>query len=277
MIDTVLSRLEGVRGGSNSWQARCPAHEDKRPSLAISVGQTGKVILKCFAGCDTERILDAMGMRFSDLFPEEHHTPIPTRPPKDTTSGQALARSYWQAGVPATTHPYLTKKGIRPHGMRVAGDTLLVPMRIGSELHNVQRINEGGKFFTKGARVNGTYFAIGRPTSHRVHQVTGRPIFRIWVCEGVATGASVHECTGDAVACAMNAGNIFHVTPYLLEKGFEIYVAADNDEAGRKAADQALDAGAAYAVWPVGRNGFDWNDFHASKGAEHMMEVMYGA
>ena len=50
MIDTILAQLDGVRKNGNSWEARCPAHEDSRASLSVSVGDDGKVVAKYHYG-----------------------------------------------------------------------------------------------------------------------------------------------------------------------------------------------------------------------------------
>lgn len=73
-----LSRLEKVRGRNGSWTACCPAHADKSPSLAIRE-EGGKVLLKCFAGCEVSAIVGAVGMDMTDLFPpsEPRYTPQP--------------------------------------------------------------------------------------------------------------------------------------------------------------------------------------------------------
>ena len=49
--------------GANKWMAQCPAHNDQRPSLSITEGEGGRLLLHCFAGCTFESILDAMGLR----------------------------------------------------------------------------------------------------------------------------------------------------------------------------------------------------------------------
>ena len=54
--------------GAGRWIARCPAHNDKGPSLPIRELEDGRVLLHCFAGCSAESVLDAIGMTFSDLF-----------------------------------------------------------------------------------------------------------------------------------------------------------------------------------------------------------------
>jgi hypothetical protein len=65
-IDTVLDALR-ARGGNPrkapcGWQARCPAHEDRNPSLSVSEGKDGRVLLKCFAGCQFDEIASALSL-----------------------------------------------------------------------------------------------------------------------------------------------------------------------------------------------------------------------
>lgn len=72
-LETLLSRLQGVkrtRQDQERWIARCPAHLDKSPSLAIRGEPDGRILMHCFAGCDPGSILDAVGLNFTDLFPE---------------------------------------------------------------------------------------------------------------------------------------------------------------------------------------------------------------
>src|SRR5688572_22911526 len=72
-LERILARLEGVAETSNgSYRARCPAHDDYDPSLDVSlVGEDGsqKVLIKCWAGCEKERILEKLDLRWKDLFP----------------------------------------------------------------------------------------------------------------------------------------------------------------------------------------------------------------
>ena len=49
--------------GDGKWMARCPAHDDHEPSLSVTVGKGGKLLLHCFAGCDYEAILRAIAER----------------------------------------------------------------------------------------------------------------------------------------------------------------------------------------------------------------------
>jgi hypothetical protein len=69
-LDNVLAHLKGVRPSLRGWAACCPAHADREPSLSIGLGEKGQVLLKCFAGCSLERIIEAMGLTLTDLFPD---------------------------------------------------------------------------------------------------------------------------------------------------------------------------------------------------------------
>jgi hypothetical protein len=71
-VELLLSRLQKVKGRNGSWTARCPAHDDKGPSLAVKAADDGRVLLHCFAGCDVHSVVGAVGMDIGDLFPPKH-------------------------------------------------------------------------------------------------------------------------------------------------------------------------------------------------------------
>lgn len=71
-IDNLLSRLEKVKSTARyKWIACCPAHADKRPSLAVKLTDDDKILLKCWTGCDVESIVSSIGLTLSDLMPEK--------------------------------------------------------------------------------------------------------------------------------------------------------------------------------------------------------------
>jgi hypothetical protein len=71
IADVLLSKLEKVkRTGNGRHTARCPAHDDKGPSLAIRELDDGRVLIHCFSGCDVHSILAAVGLTIEALFPE---------------------------------------------------------------------------------------------------------------------------------------------------------------------------------------------------------------
>ncbi len=73
--DRLLSRLDLVRevpagrGVARQWSARCPAHDDRRPSLRVGEKADGTVLIHCHAGCEAGDVLAAVGLSLADLYP----------------------------------------------------------------------------------------------------------------------------------------------------------------------------------------------------------------
>ncbi|MGH8133953.1 MAG: DNA primase [Steroidobacteraceae bacterium] len=67
----LIDRLERIKQTApGRWLARCPAHEDRSPSLSVRELDDGRVLVNCFAGCGAVDVLDALGLEWSALFPE---------------------------------------------------------------------------------------------------------------------------------------------------------------------------------------------------------------
>ena len=76
MMDRVLSRLENVKtNGRGQCSARCPCHDDKHNSLAISENEAGDILLHCHAGCHVDDIVNSLGLTMSDLFATKAEMP----------------------------------------------------------------------------------------------------------------------------------------------------------------------------------------------------------
>ena len=164
-------------------------------------------------------------------------------------------------------NPYCIRKGIKPYGLKEFKDkrTLIVPIRDGGgTLTSLQFIDEDGtKRFKSHGKVQGCYYSFG-----------GKPDAAVLICEGFATGASLHQITGYPVALAFNAGNLEAVALVLRAKlpEIRIIVCADNDrftECGNvgmaKAAAAALAVGGLLAVPQFASDEgkpTDFNDLH---------------
>lgn len=142
---------------------------------------------------------------------------------RDRIHAEAATRAVaiWTAAAPALDHPYLERKGVKAHGIRTDGHHLLIPRRdAAGKLWSLQTIAPNGeKRFMPGGRVTGTYFSIGKPEGIVI------------VCEGLATGATLCESTGCAVAVAFSAGNLMAVAVALRAKypDMSLTIAADDD------------------------------------------------
>ena len=69
VVQRFLDRLKKVRRSGSGWTARCPAHKDRDPSLSISEGLDGRVLVYCHRGCSADSICAAVSLRMADLFP----------------------------------------------------------------------------------------------------------------------------------------------------------------------------------------------------------------
>lgn len=134
------------------------------------------------------------------------------------------ARQEWDAASLADhCHPYLTGKRVQPHNLRQQGDVLLVPLHADGELVNLQRIRvDSTKRFLKRGRIKGAASLVGRLAG------TGQ----VYVTEGWATAATIHEASGCPVVATMAANNLEPVARTLrrnLPAHIGITIAADND------------------------------------------------
>ncbi|MFB8830055.1 toprim domain-containing protein [Azotobacter sp. CWF10] len=168
-----------------------------------------------------------------------------------------LGRPLLAGSSPCRSRPPVSgRQGVKPHGLRQRGDELLVPLFHAARLVNLQRIApDGGKRFLSGGRVTGCYSTLGQVEA-------GQPLY---FCEGWATGATIHEHTGAAVACALNAGNLLAVGQHLRRRYPDavLIVAGDDDRQteaegkgnpGRDAANRAavaLGCDVVLPVWPA--------------------------
>ena len=146
----------------------------------------------------------------------------------------AAARSVeaqWENLPPAPAdHPYLARKGVRPHGLRARAGSLVVPLRdIAGQLWSWQTIDaEGRKRFYKGGRAKGLFFTFAQPGQLEAANT-------ILVGEGWATGATLHETLALPVVAAMNASNLLPVVQALHEKypHHRLVICADDDWHGK--------------------------------------------
>jgi len=195
------------------------------------------------------------------------------------------AKMMWSCGTPADpSYPYLEKKNVPaytlkhgpdevkegPDGVTKGGtqDVLYVPLytKDTKGIINLQQIYKNGfKCPVKGGDMKGVFSPIGR-----------NPDGPVLICEGWATGATLHKLTGYTVVCAMNAGNLPEIARMvkLQKQNREVLICADNDHGTEH--EKGKNPGKNYAVkaaelahlcapiWPDftdEQDGTDWNDY----------------
>ena len=180
------------------------------------------------------------------------------------------ANQIWKQSTEAPTdHPYLQSKKVQPHGLKLSRGKLVVPLYDqDSILQSLQFIGpDGDKKFLRGGLTKGCYYQIG-----------GAPDKILYVAEGFATAATVHEATGSAVALGFNANNLKPVAIALRAKfpNLEMVICADDDHITdrnpgiTKAREAALEVKASIAVPNFGetrgKDETDFNDLYQVKG-----------
>ena len=148
----------------------------------------------------------------------------------------STVETIWRDAIAASPdHPYLKKKGIEPHGARLTGDgRLIVPLFAeDGTLSSLQYISETEKRYHPGGTTKSCSWTLG--------EVTPGPIF---VAEGYATAATIHEVSNRPCVVAYSANNLPLIVGQLREahgQTQEIVIVADNDESrvGRNKADEA--------------------------------------
>ncbi|MGB9792113.1 MAG: DUF927 domain-containing protein [Thermacetogeniaceae bacterium] len=207
-LDEFLSRLKGVRRCGSGWKALCPAHDDKNPSLHISQGGDGQILLHCFAGCAVEDICKALGIDVKNLFPDSTDKP------------QA-----WNCEKPEAIYKYLDENG------KLLFQVLRFPKRGGKKVFKQRRPDGKGGWIWN---LDGV-----RKVLYRLPEVLeavnrGETIF---VVEGEKDADNLAKL---GLVATTNPGGARKWRPEFSEylKGANCVILSDNDEVGREHVQQ---------------------------------------
>jgi putative DNA primase/helicase len=274
-FDEVLRRLSSVRASGSEYIARCPAHDDKNPSLSVREGTHGQALLFCFAGCSYDGIIAALGGS-RNLLPD---TAVASFTPHvsggESYEPSRAAIKLWHAAHPAAgtaAETYLRKRGItmpipkvirfaslrHPIGVELAAMVAAVENVAGQvvAIHRTFLKAEGsGK-----AELEPKRMALGpiRGGAVRLASATKAVV----VAEGIETALSVLQATGRPTWAALGAQQLAAIEiPPGIE---EVIIAADADDPGEHAARQAaqefLRKGLRVKIAMPSEHGLDFND-----------------
>lgn len=220
-IDRVLEKLPDAKRNGSGWIARCPAHDDRNPSLSISEGDDGRVLLHCHAGCSHSEVLKALGLTESDLFVHDnrrnrHHPP--PKPPQIPSPQEPKPKS--KLGPIVATYDYHDATG-----------SLAFQVTRHDPKTFLQRIPNGG----------GGWIWKSHPQP--------RPIYRLPHVNTVSAGAFVFVVEGEKdtdrlaneglVATTIAGGaEKAHTADLMPLHGRDVVILPDNDDAGRDHARQ---------------------------------------
>jgi putative DNA primase/helicase len=163
-------------------------------------------------------------------------------------ASETVEKIWLSGGAAHPDHPYLKRKGIQTHGVRITGDgRLMVPLYdADGTLSTLQYIDEdGGKLYHPGGQTGGKFWMVGSLDEPGT----------LFVAEGFATAATIHETTNRPVVVAYSASNLVPVTGTLRQMygaTQDIVIVADHDQSGvgQRYAEQASAKYGARMVMP---------------------------
>jgi hypothetical protein len=172
--------------GPGKWEACCPAHEDRKPSLGVKEGNDGTALLKCHAGCNTDEVLKNLGLEMKDLFPPRND-PSPSRKKPAASSKEGNGRAYRTPELALAWHIKQEGGKLSEQGPWFYNDAT------GSEFMRKYRIDkpDGSKAFRPVYRdITGGWHA-GDPCS------SGLPLYHL---DELAAADIVYLCEGEKCA-----------------------------------------------------------------------------
>jgi hypothetical protein len=241
-IEDVIGRTVKLKKAGREFKGLCPFHNERTPSFHVmpekgfyhcfGCGAHGDVVdfVAQTGGISTMDALDQLtrGQAGSVKMTAQEKAARDAlaaardaEQARERAAATAKAQARWDAAAECEEHVYLTRKAVGAHNCRQEGERLLLPIYdANGDIMSVQSIdNDGGKMFQKGAPVKAGRMWIG------IH--LGRTI----ICEGYATGASIHEATADQVCVAYSKANMHVLARELAAAGMQIALAADTNAA----------------------------------------------
>ena len=254
LAETIAKALGGRKAGGN-WMARCPAHDDHEPSLSIAIGNEGKVLVRCYAGCTQVAVVEALKVRGLWQGWDAHQRAYRPEPHRKVDALQKarrdlVVRIWRQSGPPSDsliTH-YLASRGIlsplpldlrfHPHLRHPTGayaPAMVAAIRnvdgLVTGLHRTWLRDDGaGKAHLSPAKA---MLGICRGGAVRLAEVDDE----LGVSEGIESGLSVQQAAGLPVWAALSTSGLSGlVMPSRVRR---IVILADGDAPGEKAAQTA--------------------------------------
>jgi putative DNA primase/helicase len=248
-----LAPLEGVHAHGGYFTARCPAHDDRNASLSIREGEGGKVLIKCFAGCNYRAVIDALEgrpWRQGSGLPAGASSTLAAAP--DDAERIKIARRIWRAAKPAIgtlVDTYLRSRGItmtvsaslRFHANLKHPTGAYLPAMVAAVQDAEGAIVAIHRTFLKAdgsgkANVEQQKMMLGPCAGGAVR--LAKPASTISIAEGIETALSIAQACPDlAVWAALSTSGMRALR--LPDVVRDVIIAADSDDAGEQAAQAA--------------------------------------
>jgi hypothetical protein len=249
LVEDLISRLHAKPCG-RGWKAKCPAHDDREPSLSINEGADGRALIKCHTGCSTANVLVALGMTYRDLFPANfsrvsfapqrgNQLRTATSQSADIFLSKQECRRAIKMAVMLRDTPNLCERVARARGWKPETiRNLSLEPSVGWHDGKLAFIYETGvklRWRQQGERI--VRWAFGKPWLWRGSYIDIATT--IYLCEGETDAISLIdaglESDGRTIAVAIPSATTFNERWAILFAGREVVLAFDADGPGQQA------------------------------------------
>ena len=232
-VEELLSRLKKVRRGGSGWHACCPAHDDRKQSLSVSVGHDGRILMKCFAGCGVVQICQSLGVKLADLFTGDYRT----------SGSSHRRRDDGGRGDPAWKgHPAVRPTAISSPESAARKQTAVYPYRdeAGRVLYEVVRYEP--KDFRQRVPLEGGGYqwrldGVRRVLYRLPELLAADPLFEVFIVEG-EKDADLLASVGCVTTTNVGGAGQWKPEYGTWLKDRSVVVIPDNDEPGKRHAEQ---------------------------------------
>ena len=213
-IERVLARCADVRRSGDGYIGRCPAHDDRRPSLSVREGSDGRVLVRCHRGCETADVVAGLGLSLADLFP--------------AAIGEAQRARTWKGADPIPALRVVRHELREGDGRHVATHCREVDPVTGKKAGRVWWESPDGTRGLNGVRAEDLPL-FGQDTLCDLVEATA-----VFVVEGEPAATALQWCGVPAVATVTGAATIPSEGVLRPLARFRPILWADNDEPGRE-------------------------------------------
>lgn len=234
-IGDFLARLKVKNGPSaaGEYLCRCPAHDDRTASLCVREGDKG-IVLKCQAGCSTQKVLDAMELQMKDLFNDDKKPQ-----PKRSAAKPAAVKQY---GSYEEAYGYLGKFVCAYQYQSADGVPLFEVARIDTskgDAHDKtfrqhRLVGEGWTFPLETGVPDALKNALYRLPDVKAAIADGKPVY---IVEGEKDADNMAKLGYAATTNAMGAEKWRDAHSEHL-RGADVRIIPDNDEPGQRHAEK---------------------------------------
>jgi len=238
VINVLEARGCQPRRCGKSWKARCPAHDDRNPSLSVGAGSDGRVLLYCHAGCPAENIVRALGLEMRDLMPAKASRYAGFSQAKPSGNGRAFPTA--EAAIESMDTLMEGKAAWRSGRwdyQDADGNCVGIVLRYDRP--------DSPKEIRPLARIDGAWQITAMPAPRLLYRLpellAADPSTPVFVCEGEKSVEAARRC-GLLATTSAGGAQAANMTDWTPLAGRHVVILPDNDKPGEAYAEDVAKA-----------------------------------